>query len=99
MSSIFFTFVRIFPAITAIIQVLINMEQMPDKSLPVYAQRLKELRQEKGIGQVALSDYLGVSKGIVSMWETGQREPSMSSLVALAKFYGVSIDYIVGISD
>ena len=57
---------------------------------------LKEMRLEKGINQVNLASALGVSKGIISMWETGQREPTLSSLVAIADYFGVSLDYLVG---
>lgn len=60
---------------------------------------LKELRTEKEIGQVQLAAAIGVSKGIISLWENGQREPSMSSLIMLAKYFDVSIDYLVGLSD
>lgn len=57
---------------------------------------LKEMRLEKGINQVNLASALGVSKGIISMWETGQREPTLSSLVAIADYFGVTLDYLVG---
>lgn len=69
------------------------------EALPIFSQRLKELRMEKAVGQVALAESIGVSKAVVSMWETGKREPSMTSLIALSNFYGVSIDYIVGLTD
>lgn len=62
-----------------------------------FKDNLKFLRQEKGLGQVELSQKLGVSKGVISMWENGLREPTMSSLIILAKFFNVSIDYLVGI--
>ena len=60
---------------------------------------LKMLRQEKGLGQVELSQELGLSKGIISLWENGLREPNMSSLITLAKFFHVSIDYLVGLDE
>ncbi|MDE6356442.1 MAG: helix-turn-helix domain-containing protein [Clostridia bacterium] len=62
----------------------------------VFGERLKELRQEKGIGQVELAAKLNVSKGIISFWENGLREPTMSNLVAIADFFGVTLDYLVG---
>ena len=58
---------------------------------------LKLLRQEQNIGQVELAKQLGVSKGIISLWENGLREPNMSSLISLSKFFNVSIDYLVGL--
>ncbi len=57
---------------------------------------LKELRLEKGIGQEQLSAEIHVSKGIVSLWENGLREPVMSNLIALADYFNVSIDYLTG---
>ena len=57
---------------------------------------LKEIRLEKNVSQVKLAESIGVSKGIVSMWETGQREPTLSSLVSLADYFGVPLDYLVG---
>ena len=65
----------------------------------IFKERLKELRQEKQIGQVELSKMLNVSHGIISLWENGLREPSMSSLIVLAKYFEVSIDYLVGLKD
>ena len=64
-----------------------------------FCERLKELRQERGIGQVELATRIGVSKGIISMWEHGLREPALSNLVSIARFFGVSIDYLVGLSE
>lgn len=64
-----------------------------------FAENLKELRREKEIGQVELAKYLQVSKGIISLWENDLREPSMSSLIAIAKYFDVSIDYLLGLKD
>ena len=64
-----------------------------------FKERLKELRIEKQIGQVELSKAIGVSKGIISLWENGEREPGMNSLILLAQFFNVSIDYLVGLED
>ena len=62
-----------------------------------FQENLKELRLEKGIGQVELAEKIGVSKGIISLWENGKREPTLSSLIALAKYFDVSLDVLVGI--
>lgn len=64
-----------------------------------FAERLKELRVEKNLNQVELAAAIGVSKGIISLWENGLREPGMFSLIQLAKFFDVSIDYLVGLND
>lgn len=57
----------------------------------------KMLREEKGLGQEELAKAIGVSKGIISFWENGLREPKLSSLKAIAKFFNVSIDYLAGL--
>lgn len=65
----------------------------------LFKDNLKELRTERGIGQVELAKAINVSKGIISLWENGLREPNMSSLIALARFFDVSIDELVGLSN
>lgn len=62
-----------------------------------FAQNLKSLRQSKSIGQVELAKQIGVSKGIISLWENELREPTLSSLIALANFFDISLDELVGI--
>ncbi|MBQ7977848.1 MAG: helix-turn-helix transcriptional regulator [Clostridia bacterium] len=64
-----------------------------------FAFNLKSLRLEKGIGQVELAKQIGVSKGIISLWENGLREPKISALISIAQFFSVSIDYLVGLED
>lgn len=64
-----------------------------------FKENLKSLRQEKGLGQVSLANLIRVSKGTISLWENGIREPSMSSLIALADFFNCTIDYLVGRED
>ena len=61
-----------------------------------FGERLKELRLEKGIGQIELATQIGVSKGIISLWEQGKREPTLSSLVAIADYFNITIDYLIG---
>ncbi len=62
-----------------------------------FKDNLKMLRKEKALGQVQLAKAIGVSKGIISLWENGLREPNMSSLIALAEYFNVTIDYLVGL--
>ena len=65
----------------------------------VFCERLKELRQEKWIGQVQLARELDVGKSIISLWELGKCEPTLSKLVAMSRYFGVSIDYLAGLED
>ena len=62
-----------------------------------FGKNLRALRESAGIVQVKLALDLGVSKGIISLWENEKREPTMSYLIALAKYFDVSIDYLVGL--
>ena len=62
-----------------------------------FKDNLKELRLERGLGQVELAKEIGVSKGVISLWENGLREPNMYSLILLAKFFKITIDELVGL--
>ena len=62
-----------------------------------FKENLKELRLEKKMGQVELAKAVGVSKGVISLWENGLREPNMYSLIALARFFDISIDELIGL--
>ena len=62
-----------------------------------FKDNLKELRIEKKLGQVEIAKAIGVSKGVISLWENGLREPNMYSLILLAKYFGISIDELVGL--
>ncbi len=64
----------------------------------IFCERLKESRLEKGVGQIELAKAIDVSKGIISLWENGLREPKLSNLIALAQFFEISIDYLVGLN-
>ncbi|EET62551.1 DNA-binding helix-turn-helix protein [Marvinbryantia formatexigens DSM 14469] len=61
--------------------------------------RIKELREEKHITQIRLSIDLEVSQETISAYEKGKYYPSAKSLIKLADIFGVSIDYLLGISD
>lgn len=72
---------------------MINMEYQNK-----FKDNLKELRLEKKLGQVELSKALGVSKGVISLWENGLREPNMYSLIIISLFFHISIDELVGLN-
>ena len=58
--------------------------------------RLKEIRHNKHITQKEVADHIGCSVGAYSKYETGTREPSITILRALADYYEVSVDYLIG---
>ena len=65
----------------------------------IFGERLKDLRTEKGLSQVKLAKEIDVGKSIISSWEIGQNEPTLSRLISIAKYFGVTIDYLAGLED
>ena len=64
-----------------------------------FKDRLKKLRIETETKQEVLAKYLNVGISTVSMYETGQREPSLDILIKIAEYFNVSIDYLLGVKD
>jgi len=67
--------------------------------IDTFGQRLKILREEKNINQIQLAKDLGVGKSIISLWERNECEPTLSNLKTMALFFGISVDYLVGLKD
>ena len=65
----------------------------------IFAERLKELRLEHKLTQVELAKKTETSKSVISAWELGQNEPSLTRLTAIAKFFDVTTDYLCGLDD
>ena len=61
--------------------------------------RLKELRKERGLSQAQLAEELGFSRVNISDWEWKGMEPSFDTVIKIAKFFDVSIDYLFGVED
>jgi len=56
---------------------------------------LKQLRKERGLTQIALQMQTGIEQALLSKFENGERIPPTDTLMRLADFYGVSMDYIM----
>ena len=67
--------------------------------MEIFAKRLKELRKSRRIYQREMADYLGVTTRAYQFYESGGRYPDFQGLLALADYFDVSIDYLVGRSD
>ena len=56
---------------------------------------LRKLRKEKKLTQIAVQMHTGIEQALLSKFETGERIPPTETLLILADFYDVSIDYIL----
>ena len=61
--------------------------------------RLKELRKKRGVSQVKLAMDLNTNQNTISRYETGEREADYKTLIQLADYFDVSIDYLLERTD
>lgn len=64
-----------------------------------FSDRLKELRKSSELTIRELAEYLGVAKSTINMYERGKREPAFATLEAIADYFNVDMDYLLGKSD
>lgn len=65
----------------------------------VVGERIKYLRHEGSLSQVALAEKISSNQKQVSKWERGQIEPNIDMLKRLADYFEVSVDYLIGRTD
>lgn len=61
--------------------------------------RIKEVRKKKGLSLQQVADAVGVGNNTISRYETGKREPKLSTWQTLADFFNVSVPYLQGIDE
>ena len=64
-----------------------------------FGEKVRNLREDKDWNQTQLGNAVGMTQRKLSYIECGKCEPSIEDIVALCKFFGVSADYLLGISD
>ena len=64
-----------------------------------FKERLKDLRQQKKLSQMQLAIKLNLSQSAIAKWELGKTEPTASAIIALAKFFNETTDYLLGLED
>lgn len=64
-----------------------------------FPERLKELRKECGLSQMDLALATKISQSAIAKWELGKTEPTASALIALSKYFGESVDFLLGLID
>ena len=61
-----------------------------------FPQRLQTLREKRRLSRRTLAELCGLSKTMISLYERGEKAPSVDALINLADFFGVSTDYLIG---
>lgn len=64
-----------------------------------FAERLKQLREDADLTQTDLAKAVNVTQRNISFYEKGVNEPSLDTLINLAKYFKVTTDYLLGIND
>ena len=61
--------------------------------------RIRDLREDRDLSQAEIAGILNVSQSTYSRYESGYLDVPSEILIALSKFYNVSVDYILGLTD
>ncbi len=67
--------------------------------MKVFSERLIQLRKERGLSQATVARDLNVSLGIICYWETNKSDPTASNIAKIARYFNVTTDYLLGLSD
>ena len=67
--------------------------------MTIFSERLKELRQQKNISMLELSKHIGVSDAAICKWENEDTEPKASNIYAVANFFEVTADFLLGLEN
>ena len=67
--------------------------------LILFSQRLQQLRKDANLKQSDLAKILNTTQRRISHLESGRIEPDLITLVAIAKYFNITLDYLVGITD
>ena len=62
----------------------------------MFSDKLRHLRETDGISQINFSKQIGFSQAAISAWENNTREPGIEALLRIARFFNVTVDYLVG---
>ena len=62
-----------------------------------FGERLRKIRKEKDLTQLQLAQQLGLTKSVISAYETGLRMPSYETLIKLSSTFNISTDFLLGV--
>ena len=61
--------------------------------------RIRELREDRDLRQIDVTNAVGIDQKTLSNYETGKTNPDAYAIVALAEFFGVTCDYLLGVTE
>lgn len=64
-----------------------------------FSERLVELRKEHNLSQQGLANATGISQSSIARWELNICDPGATAIITLAKYFGETTDYILGLTD
>lgn len=67
--------------------------------MKTYVEVIRELREDNDLKQEVVAKVLGTTQEVYSRYENGRNEMPVRHIIALCKFYGVSADYILGLTQ
>ena len=67
--------------------------------MQAYIKKIRDLREDHDKTQQEIADYLGTSQTMYARYERGANELPIRHLIMLCKYYGVSADYLLGLTD
>lgn len=76
-----------------------DFEVLEQKTREVFAQRIKELRENKGLTLRGLAAELGIGNSSLSQYENCKRTPGLDVCKVFADYFDVSVDYLAGFTD
>ena len=65
----------------------------------MYGQRIKELRQEKGLTQAQLAEKITTTASTIGKYEREELQPNVETIKAICKFFAVTADYLIGLEE
>lgn len=80
-------------------RIIISLLQIDYLDFGEAAMRLKELRKHKGMTQLRLAIELDTNQNTISRYESGERQADYQTLIRIADYFGVSIDYLLERTD
>jgi len=68
-------------------------------AIHMIGERLKQLRQERGIKQKEFANIIGIKKSSMSMYETNRNSPNFETMAKIVQYFNVSADFLIGVID